>query len=146
MLIIQDKETNKIKRVYTGKEMIIAMGKKYQHLHDIYKEHYNEYFELFGDLNEGYIPLNKMPLFDSEEDFYSCLAEGNKDIYRIERLNDKKFKDNGKTIKVNNIDELKKYRRKLFNPIFRIMMYGLSIALGISIGKFIVIILETYLR
>ena len=84
---INKEKTKEIKRIYTGKEIIIAMGKKYQNLHDLYKEHYNEYFELFGDEEEGYIPLTKMPLFDSEEEFYYCLAEGNKDIYRIERLN-----------------------------------------------------------
>ena len=92
MMVLQNEKTKEIKRIYTGKEIIIAMGKKYQNLHELYKEHYNEYFELFGDEEEGYIPLTKMPLFDSEEEFYYCLAEGNKDIYRIERLNKKKFK------------------------------------------------------
>lgn len=143
MMVLQNEKTKEIKRVYTGKEIIIAMGKKYQNLHDLYKEHYNEYFELFGDEEEGYIPLTKMPLFDSEEEFYYCLAEGNKDIYRIERLNKKKFKDkNGKYIKVRNINELKRYKNKFLSSIYSIISYMLGVALGVLIVKFIIISLE----
>ena len=132
MMVLQNEKTKEIKRVYTGKEIIIAMGKKYQNLHDLYKEHYNEYFELFGDEEEGYIPLTKMPLFDSEEEFYYCLAEGNKDIYRIERLNKKKFKDkDGKYIKVRNINELKRYKNKFLSSIYSIISYMLGVALGV---------------
>ena len=119
------------------------MGKKYQNLHDLYKEHYNEYFELFGDEEEGYIPLTKMPLFDSEEEFYCCLAEGNKDIYRIDRLNKKKFKDkDGKYIKVRNINELKRYKNKFLSSIYSIISYMLGVALGVLLVKFIIISLE----
>lgn len=147
MIVLQNEKTKEIKRIYTGREIIIAMGKKYQRLHDLYKEHYDEYFELFGNEDEGYIPLTKMPLFDSEEEFYSCLAEGNNDIYRIERLNKKKFKDkNGKYIKVKNINELKKYRNKFLRLIHSTISFWLAIAIGISIGKFIAVLLETYLR
>lgn len=147
MLILQNEKTKEIKRVYTGREIITAMGKKYQHLHELYKEHYDTHFDLFSDESEGYIPLTKMPLFESEEEFYSCLAEGNNDIYRIERLNKKKFKDkNGKYIKVKNINELKKYRNNLLRPIYSTISFGLAIAIGISIGKFIIILMETYLR
>lgn len=147
MMVLQNEKTKEIKRIYTGKEIIIAMGKKYQNLHELYKEHYNEYFELFGDEEEGYIPLTKMPLFDSEEEFYYCLAEGNKDIYRIDRLNKKKFKDkNGKYIKVRNINELKRYKNKFLSSIYSTIRYILSVALGILIGKFIIILMETYLR
>ena len=143
MIVLQNEKTKEIKRVYTGKEIIIAMGKKYQNLHDLYKEHYNEYFELFGDEEEGYIPLTKMPLFDSEEEFYYCLAEGNKDIYRIERLNKKKFKDkDGKYIKVRNINELKRYKNKFLSSIYSIISYILGVALGVLIVKFIIISLE----
>ena len=145
MMVLQNEKTKEIKRIYTGKEIIIAMGKKYQNLHELYKEHYNEYFELFGDEEEGYIPLTKMPLFDSEEEFYYCLAEGNKDIYRIERLNKKKFKDkNGKYIKVRNINELKRYKNKFLSSIYSIISYILGVALGVLIVKFIII--RTYLR
>lgn len=143
MMVLQNEKTKEIKRVYTGKEIIIAMGKKYQNLHDLYKEHYNEYFELFGDEEEGYIPLTKMPLFDSEEEFYYCLAEGNKDIYRIERLNKKKFKDkDGKYIKVRNINELKRYKNKFLSFIYSIISYMLGVALGVLLVKFIIISLE----
>ena len=143
MMVLQNEKTKEIKRIYTGKEIIIAMGKKYQNLHDLYKEHYNEYFELFGDEEEGYIPLTKMPLFDSEEEFYYCLAEGNKDIYRIERLNKKKFKDkDGKYIKVRNINELKRYKNKFLSFIYSIISYILGVALGVLIVKFIIISLE----
>lgn len=143
MMVLQNEKTKEIKRIYTGKEIIIAMGKKYQNLHELYKEHYNEYFELFGDEEEGYIPLTKMPLFDSEEEFYYCLAEGNKDIYRIERLNKKKFKDkNGKYIKVRNINELKRYKNKFLSSIYSIISYMLGVALGVLIVKFIIISLE----
>ena len=143
MMVLQNEKTKEIKRIYTGKEIIIAMGKKYQNLHDLYKEHYNEYFELFGDEEEGYIPLTKMPLFDSEEEFYYCLAEGNKDIYRIERLNKKKFKDkDGKYIKVRNINELKRYKNKFLSSIYSIINYILGVALGVLIVKFIIISLE----
>ena len=143
MMVLQNEKTKEIKRVYTGKEIIIAMGKKYQNLHDLYKEHYNEYFELFGDEEEGYIPLTKMPLFDSEEEFYYCLAEGNKDIYRIERLNKKKFKDkDGKYIKVRNINELKRYKNKFLSSIYSTIRYILGVALGVLIVKFIIISLE----
>ena len=143
MMVLQNEKTKEIRRVYTGKEIIIAMGKKYQNLHDLYKEHYNEYFELFGDEEEGYIPLTKMPLFDSEEEFYYCLAEGNKDIYRIERLNKKKFKDkDGKYIKVRNINELKRYKNKFLSSIYSIISYILGVALGVLIVKFIIISLE----
>ena len=143
MMVLQNEKTKEIKRIYTGKEIIIAMGKKYQNLHDLYKEHYNEYFELFGDEEEGYIPLTKMPLFDSEEEFYYCLAEGNKDIYRIERLNKKKFKDkDGKYIKVRNINELKRYKNKFLSSIYSIISYILGVALGVLIVKFIIISLE----
>ena len=143
MMVLQNEKTKEIKRIYTGKEIIIAMGKKYQNLHDLYKEHYNEYFELFGDEEEGYIPLTKMPLFDSEEEFYYCLAEGNKDIYRIERLNKKKFKDkDGKYIKVRNINELKRYKNKFLSSIYSIISYMLGVALGVLIVKFIIISLE----
>lgn len=143
MMVLQNEKTKEIKRIYTGKEIIIAMGKKYQNLHELYKEHYNEYFELFGDEEEGYIPLTKMPLFDSEEEFYYCLAEGNKDIYRIERLNKKKFKDkDGKYIKVRNINELKRYKNKFLSSIYSIISYILGVALGILIVKFIIISLE----
>ena len=143
MMVLQNEKTKEIKRVYTGKEIIIAMGKKYQNLHDLYKEHYNEYFELFGDEEEGYIPLTKMPLFDSEEEFYYCLAEGNKDIYRIERLNKKKFKDkDGKYIKVRNINELKRYKNKFLSFIYSIINYMLGVALGVLLVKFIIISLE----
>lgn len=143
MMVLQNEKTKEIKRIYTGKEIIIAMGKKYQNLHDLYKEHYNEYFELFGDEEEGYIPLTKMPLFDSEEEFYYCLAEGNKDIYRIERLNKKKFKDkDGKYIKVRNINELKRYKNKFLSFIYSIISYMLGVALGVLLVKFIIISLE----
>ena len=143
MMVVQNEKTKEIKRIYTGKEIIIAMGKKYQNLHELYKEHYNEYFELFGDEEEGYIPLTKMPLFDSEEEFYYCLAEGNKDIYRIERLNKKKFKDkNGKYIKVRNINELKRYKNKFLSSIYSIISYMLGVALGVLLVKFIIISLE----
>ena len=143
MMVLQNEKTKEIKRIYTGKEIIIAMGKKYQNLHELYKEHYNEYFELFGDEEEGYIPLTKMPLFDSEEEFYYCLAEGNKDIYRIERLNKKKFKDkDGKYIKVRNINELKRYKNKFLSFIYSTISYILGVALGVLIVKFIIISLE----
>lgn len=143
MMVLQNEKTKEIKRIYTGKEIIIAMGKKYQNLHDLYKEHYNEYFELFGDEEEGYIPLTKMPLFDSEEEFYYCLAEGNKDIYRIERLNKKKFKNkDGKYIKVRNINELKRYKNKFLSSIYSIISYILGVALGVLLVKFIIISLE----
>lgn len=146
MLVVQDEKTKKIKRLYTGKEIIIAMGKKYQQWHDVYKPLYNTYFELFEEETKDYIPIDKIPLFVNENDFYECLAEGNKDIYRIERLNSKKFKDkNGNIIKVNNINELKKYRNKLLRPIYLIISYGLALTLGILIGKFIAILVETYL-
>ena len=143
MMVLQNEKTKEIKRIYTGKEIIIAMGKKYQNLHELYKEHYNEYFELFGDEEEGYIPLTKMPLFNSEEEFYYCLAEGNKDIYRIERLNKKKFKDkNGKYIKSRNINELKRYKNKFLSSIYSIISYILGVALGVLLVKFIIISLE----
>ena len=143
MMVLQNEKTKEIKRIYTGKEIIIAMGKKYQNLHDLYKEHYNEYFELFGDEEEGYIPLTKMPLFDSEEEFYYCLAEGNKDIYRIERLNKKKFKDkDGKYIEVRNINELKRYKNKFLSSIYSIISYMLGVVLGVLLVKFIIISLE----
>ena len=143
MMVLQNEKTKEIKRIYTGKEIIIAMGKKYQNLHDLYKEHYNEYFELFGDEEEGYIPLTKMPLFDSEEEFYYCLAEGNKDIYRIERLNKKKFKDkNGKYTKDRNINELKRYKNKFLSFIYSTISYILGVALGVLIVKFIIISLK----
>lgn len=143
MMVLQNEKTKEIKRIYTGKEIIIAMGKKYQNLHDLYKEHYNEYFELFGDEEEGYIPLTKMPLFDSEEEFYYCLAEGNKDIYRIERLNKKKFKDkDGKYIEVRNINELKRYKNKFLSFIYSIISYMLGVVLGVLLVKFIIISLE----
>ena len=143
MMVLQNEKTKEIKRIYTGKEIIIAMGKKYQNLHDLYKEHYNEYFELFGDEEEGYIPLTKMPLFDSEEEFYYCLAEGNKNIYRIERLNKKKFKNkDGKYIKVRNINELKRYKNKFLSSIYSIISYILGVALGVLLVKFIIISLE----
>lgn len=142
-MVLQNEKTKEIKRIYTGKEIIIAMGKKYQNLHDLYKEHYNEYFELFGDEEEGYIPLTKMPLFDSEEEFYYCLAEGNKDIYRIERLNKKKFKNkDGKYIKARNINELKRYKNKFLSCIYSTISYILGVALGVLIVKFIIISLE----
>ena len=143
MMVLQNEKTKEIKRIYTGKEIIIAMGKKYQNMNDLYKEHNNEYFELFGDEEEGYIPLTKMPLFDSEEEFYYCLAEGNKDIYRIERLNKKKFKDkDGKYIKVRNINELKRYKNKFLSSIYSIISYMLGVALGVLLVKFIIISLE----
>ena len=95
------------------------------------------------EFEEGYIPLTKMPLFDSEEEFYYCLAEGNKDIYRIERLNKKKFKDkNGKYIKVRNINELKRYKNKFLSSIYSIISYMLGVALGVLLVKFIIISLE----
>lgn len=146
MLIVKDEKTNKIKRLYTGREIIIAMGKKYQQLHDVYKPFYDTYFELFDHETKDYIPIDKMPLFANENDFYECLADGNKDIYRIERLNSKKFKDKkGNIIKVNNINELKKYKNKLLKPIHQFILYGLSIAMGIVLGKFIILLMKTYL-
>ena len=142
MLVVKDEKTNKIKRLYTGREIIIAMGKKYQQLHDIYKPYYETYFELFDHENKDYIPINKIPLFANENDFYECLAEGNKDIYRIERLNSKKLKDRkGNIIKANNINELKKYRNK---PI-QFILYGLSLITGVVLGEFIISLIKTYL-
>ena len=146
MIVVQDEKTKKIKRLYTGEEIIIAMGKKYQQLHDAYKPLYDTYFELFEQETKDYIPIDKIPLFINENDFYNCLAEGNKDIYRIERLNSKKFKDEkGNIIKINNINELKKYRNNLFKPINRFILYGLSITIGVILGKFILLFIKTYL-
>ena len=142
MLVVKDDKTNKIKRLYTGREIIIAMGKKYQQLHDIYKPYYETYFELFDHETKDYIPIDRIPLFANEDDFYKCLSEGNKDIYRIERLNGKKLKDRkGNIIKVNNINELKKYRNK---PI-QFILYGLSLATGVVLGEFIISLIKTYL-
>ena len=143
MLIVKDDKTNKIKRLYTGKEIIIAMGKKYQQLHDIYKPYYETYFELFDHETKDYIPIDRIPLFANEDDFYECLSEGNKDIYRIERLNNKKLKDRkGNIIKANNINELKKYRNK---PIQQFILYGLSLVTGVVLGEFIISLIKTYL-
>ena len=146
MLIVKDEKTNKIKRLYTGREIIIAMGKKYQQWHDVYKPFYDTYFDLFEKETKEYIPLDKISLFVNENDFYECLAEGNKDIYRIEKLNSKKFKDKkGNIIKVNNINELKKYKNNLFKPIHKFILYGSSIAMGIVLGEFIKILIKNYL-
>lgn len=146
MLIVKDDKTNKIKRLYTGKEIIIAMGKKYKQMHDIYKPFYDTYFELFDHKTKDYIPIDRIPLFANENDFYECPSEGIKDIYRIERMNSKKFKDKkGNIIKVNNINELKRYRNKLFEPLQQFILYGLSLITGVVLGEFIIILIKTYL-
>lgn len=127
MLIIKNDDQKSIKRVYTGEEIIIAIGKRYEQLHEIYKPHYKTYFDIFNI--EG--AFDKVPLFENEQDFYNCLAAGNKDIYRIQNVNSKHFKNkDGKEIKINNIKELKKYRYNLSKPI----LYFLSISLGVMMG------------
>ena len=52
---------------------------------------------------------------------------------------------NGNIIKVNNINELKKYRNNLLKPIRKFILYGLSIAVGVVLGELIISLLKTYL-
>ena len=42
-------------------------------------------------------------------------------------------------------EELKKYKNKLLKPIHQFILYGLSIAMGIVLGKFIILLMKTYL-
>ena len=130
MLIMKDDDKKPVKRVYTGEEIIIAIGKKYEQLHEIYKPYYKTYFDIF-DIECAF---DKIPLFENETDFYNCLAAGMSDIYRIQNVNSKHFKNkDGKEIKINNIKELKRYRYNLSKPFW----YFLSISLGITIGYLI---------
>lgn len=100
MLIIKNKDGS-TRHLYTGKEFMIAIGKKYDMLHDGFKNKYEQYFEFFDGSKDG---LDHIPIFESEKEFNTCLEIGKNEIQLSNEINDILDKDE------NNILDIKDFK------------------------------------
>ncbi len=133
MIIIKDEKTGKCKQLYTGEELIIAIGKKYEKIHESYKNNYDRYYDFF---DENHNPVDKVPLFKDEADFYKCLSEGMVDIYKIKNFNSKEFKNkDGRIIKINHVWKYKSYKNKLLKPFKELFIFILVFILTYLVLK-----------
>ena len=110
MKLFQNKETGEYKTFYSGKDVIIALGRKFQDLAEVLKENYNDELDIFDHKDA----ITKIPLFKDEEEFKAYLGLGTQDMYEAEIINKYKFKDeNDKIIKIETYNELKNVRQKI---------------------------------
>lgn len=110
MKLFQNKETGEYKTFYSGKDIIIALGRKFQDLAEVLKENYNDELDIFDNKDA----ITKIPLFKDEEEFKAYLGLGTQDMYEADIINKYKFKDeNDKIIKIETYDELKNVRQKI---------------------------------
>ena len=137
MIIVQDKKTKKYKQLYTGEELIIAIGKKYEKIHEAYKEKYDRYYDFF---DEKHNPINKVPLFKDEEEFYNCLIEGSIELRQIDNFNSTKLEDeNGNVIKINHAWEYREYKNKLLKSIKTLLSSILIIIISYIVYKIVLL-------
>lgn len=109
MLIIKNKDGT-IRHLYTGKEFIIALGKKYDMIHDGFKNKYDQYFEFFDNSKDG---LDHIPIFENEKEFNTCLEIGKNEMELSSEINNILDKDENnlldiKDFKISTSDGLRK--------------------------------------
>lgn len=110
MKLMQNKETGEYKTFYTGKEITIALGRKFQDLAEVLRGNYNDELDIFDHKDA----ITKIPLFNDEDEFKAYLGLGTQDMYEANIINKYKFKDeNDKIIKIDSYNELKNVRRKI---------------------------------
>lgn len=106
-----NKETKESKTLYTGKEIIIALGRKYQEMTSVLKKYYNEDLDIFDETEN----VSKQPLFSSEKEFRYYLAVGNNDLAEAETINKYNLRDeNGEKIKINHYNDLLGLKKNKF--------------------------------
>lgn len=103
-----NKETKETKSLYTGKEIIIALGRKYQEMASVLKKYYNDDLDIFDETDN----VSKQPMFSSEKEFRYYLAVGNNDLAEAETINKYNLIDeNGEKIKINHYSDLIKLKK-----------------------------------
>jgi hypothetical protein len=106
-----NKETNESKTLYTGKEIIIALGRKYQEMSEVLKKYYNDDMDIFDETNN----IAKQPLFTNEKEFRYYLAVGNNDLAEAQVINKYDLRDeNGKKIKINHYNDLVNLKKNVY--------------------------------
>lgn len=127
-----NKETNESKTLYTGKEIIIALGRKYQEMVSVLKKYYNDDLDIFDETDN----VSKQPMFSSEKEFRYYLAVGNNDLAEAEIINKYKLRDeNDEKIEINHYNDLlklKKTKNKFVSGLFGFMKF-LTITLGTGV-------------
>ena len=125
-------ETKESKTLYTGKEIIIALGRKYQEMVSVLKKYYNEDLDIFDETDN----VSKQPLFTSEKEFRYYLAVGNNDLAEAEIINKYNLRDeNGEKIEINHYNDLlklKKAKNKFVSGLFGFMKF-ITITLGTGV-------------
>ena len=109
-----NKETNETKTLYTGKEIIIALGRKYQEMRSVLKKYYNDDLDIFDETDN----ILKQPMFSSEKEFRYYLAVGNNDLAEAEIINNYNLRDEkGEKIKINHYNDLLELKKNKYNKI-----------------------------
>jgi len=142
MEIYHDKETDKIKRLYTGREIMIALGVKLNIIHEVYKNHYKDLYDLFDERYKN--SMDKIPLFENELEFYNCLLEGNESLIKKNEIKKNPiYKKTKNHFKIKRYSDIKKYDEVIITStrqiiIQTILHYIFWIGVGVCIGKFII--------
>lgn len=113
MMLIKDKETNEVRNIYSGDEIMIAFGMKFQTLCDEVKSRdTSDHYDIFNTKDNS--SFTNVPIFASEEEFKRFLAAGVEQMRTAKALNNMKLVDpeTNKTIEIHNYNDLKKLNRK----------------------------------
>ena len=133
MLTIKDPESNLLRTIYSGREIIIAFGRKFQDLYDEAKQRdLDDHYDIFNKNSDT--AFDKTPIFKNEEEFRRYLYLGSKDMEEAKIINELNLKDeNNKDIKIKTYDELKNIKKTKFGAfnIFASSLLIVTVILGI---------------
>ena len=113
MILIKDKETNEVRNIYSGEEIMIAFGMKFQTLCDEVKTRdTSDHYDIFNLKDNS--SFTNIPIFASEEEFKKYLAAGIDQMRTAKALNNMKLRDpeTNQIIEIHNYNDLKKMNKK----------------------------------
>lgn len=131
MMVMKNKDGT-IRYLYTGREFIAAIGKKYDLLHEKFENKYDQYFEFFDNSEDS---LDHIPIFENKDEFEQILTIAEKEMDLSSMINEELEKKeniihNISKITIKNSHDLKKiiksYRRfksGIFTTIITIILF-----------------------
>lgn len=133
--------------LYTGEELMIALGEQFNRIHDILKDHYGDLYDI-ESVGKNWIDVK---LFENVNEFKNCLYDGSTKYY-TDQIVKKRVKEIEEKIKDGTyIDKMSKIKRnrlskfKMMNGIFTVLTWLLGIGIGYFITKIILDLVSSLL-
>lgn len=133
--------------LYTGRELMIAIGEQLNRIHDTLKGHYDDLYDI-ESIGKNWLDVK---LFENANEFKNCLYDGSTKYYTDQIINEsvKEIEDKIKDgIYINKMPKIKRNRLskfKMMNGIFTVLTWLLGIGIGFFITKMILDLISSLL-